>query len=248
MKKKIKVTGIAILAVIAALYLINELSKSRSFQFFGGLVTSVETDEKTVALTFDDGPGINTDDILDILGKHDVKGTFYLTGSEIENAFDDGVSIVQEGHEIGNHSYSHPRMVLKSPSFIKGEIEKTDALIRQIGYEGEITFRPPYGKRLVVLPHYLSSNERDTILWNIEPESFVSGSEDIVLHVTENIKPGSIILLHVMHESRRESLDSVGGIITSLKEGGYTFVTVSELLEYRKDGEKNEPSASRIWP
>ncbi|MBM7095143.1 polysaccharide deacetylase family protein [Bacillus sp. H-16] len=235
MKKKIKVTGIAILAVIAALYLINELSKSRSFQFFGGLVTSVETDEKTVALTFDDGPGINTDDILDILGKHDVKGTFYLTGSEIENAFDDSVSIVQEGHEIGNHSYSHPRMVFKSPAFIKEEIEKTDALIRQIGYEGEITFRPPYGKRLVVLPHYLSRNDRDTILWNIEPESFVSGSEDIVLHVT--IKPGSIILLHVMYESRRESLDSVEGIIASLKEKGYTFVTISELLEYGKDGE-----------
>ncbi|WP_017728928.1 polysaccharide deacetylase family protein [Halalkalibacterium ligniniphilum] len=64
------------------------------------------------------GPGVNTHEILDILRKHDVKGTFYLTGYEIEKYFDDASKIVQEGHEIGNYSYSHQRMVFKSPSFI----------------------------------------------------------------------------------------------------------------------------------
>lgn len=235
MKKIIKISIFIIILSIAVSYLINELSQSRSFQFFGGLVTSVETDEKVVALTFDDGPGVNTHEILDILGKHNVKGTFYLTGYEIEKNFEDASKIVQEGHEIGNHSYSHQRMVFKSPSFIKAEIDKTDELIRQIGYGGEITFRPPFGRRLVLLPYYLSKQDRNTIYMNIEPDSYPEIADDekkIVNHVEENIEPGSIILLHVMYESRRESLNSVEGIITSLKEEGYKFVTISELLKY----------------
>ncbi|MBU9723442.1 MULTISPECIES: polysaccharide deacetylase family protein [Bacillaceae] len=235
MKKLIKSGMVVIILLIAVSYLLNELSQSRTFQFFGGLVTSIETNEKVVALTFDDGPGVNTHEILDTLRRHDVKGTFYLTGYEIENAFDDASKIVQEGHEIGNHSYSHQRMVFKSPSFIKDEIDKTDELIRQIGYEGEITFRPPYGRRLVLLPYYLSKQDRKTIYMNIEPESYPEIAGDatkIENHVVENIEPGSIILLHVMYESRRESLNSVEGIINSLKEEGYKFVTISELLQY----------------
>ncbi|TMW71196.1 polysaccharide deacetylase family protein [Alteribacter natronophilus] len=235
MKKIIKIISIAIVLFIAAGYLLNELSQSRTFQFFGGLVTSVETDEKVVALTFDDGPGENTVEILDILREHDVKATFYLTGYEIEEHFDDAVQIVEEGHEIGNHSYSHQRMVFKSPSFIKEEIERTDELIREIGYEGEITFRPPYGRRLVLLPYYLSRDDRQTIYMDIEPESYpeiAAEASEIENHVAENVNPGSIILLHVMYESRRESLNSVEGIINELKDEGYTFVTISELLAY----------------
>jgi chitin deacetylase len=235
MKKTIAIS-VFLITLIGLGFLISELSKSREFQFFGGLTTKVETNEKLVALTFDDGPGTNTDMILDILIEHDVKGTFYLTGYEIKEYFDDGVKIVEAGHEIGNHSYSHKRMVFKSLSFIKDEIEKTDELIRQIGYKGEITFRPPFGKRLLFLPYYLSKNERDTILWSIEPETYpeiASDSTNIVNYVVDNIEPGSIILLHVMYESRIESLNAVEGIITSLKEKEYTFVTVSELLDSR---------------
>ncbi|WP_078552055.1 polysaccharide deacetylase family protein [Bacillus alkalicellulosilyticus] len=235
MKKLAIIITSTILVLFVSVYLVNELSKVRTFQLFGGLVTSVETNEKVVALTFDDGPGANTQAILDVLRNHEVKGTFYLTGHELETYFIEGVNIVEEGHEIGNHSFSHQRMIFKTPAFVKDEIEKTDELIRKIGYEGVITFRPPFGRRLVVLPHYLSKNDRNTILWNIEPESYpdvAADSTKIVEYVVDNIEPGSIILLHVMYESRTESLQSVEGIITSLKEQGYAFKTVSELLEY----------------
>ncbi|OPJ56230.1 peptidoglycan-N-acetylglucosamine deacetylase [Alkalithermobacter paradoxus] len=127
-------------------------------------------------------------------------------------------------------------MVFKSLSFIKDEIERTDKLIRQIGYNGEITFRPPFGKRLLFLPYYLSKNQRDTILLSIEPETYpgiASDSTNIVNYITDNIESGSIILLHVMYESRIESLNAIEGIITSIKEQGYTFVTISELLDSR---------------
>jgi peptidoglycan-N-acetylglucosamine deacetylase len=238
MKKTIIIIFIVIILLLGISYVLFNLSKSRTFQFFGGLVNQVDTSEKVVALTFDDGPAIHTDEILTILKAENVKGTFFLTGNEIEKYPNDAKRIAEEGHEIGNHSYSHQRMVLKSPSFIKEEIEKTDKLIRQIGYKGEIHFRPPFGKKLFVLPYYLDKHDRKSIVWSIEPETYpevAADSTKIAEHVIDNIEPGSIILLHVMYESRRESLHSVKEMITSLKEHGYKLVTVSELLTYEEE-------------
>jgi peptidoglycan-N-acetylglucosamine deacetylase len=240
MKKTIIIVLIALILLLGASYVLFNLSKSRTFQFFGGLVDKVETTEKVVALTFDDGPTIHTDEILTILKAENVKGTFFLTGNEIKKNPEDAKKIAEEGHEIGNHSYSHQRMVLKSPTFIKEEIEKTNELIRQTGYKGDIHFRTPFGKKLFQLPYYLNKHNRKTIIWNIEPETYpeiAADAKKISNHVIEKAQPGSIILLHIMYESRRESLQSVIEIITSLKEQGYRFVTVSELLKYEKPSE-----------
>ena len=106
--------------------------------------------------------------------------------------------IVAAGHEIGNHSFSHRRMVLVSPGFVKSEIEKTDDLIKKAGYAKEITFRPPYSKKLFVLPWYLSENSRKTVTCDVEPETYAEMSGDIIKHTLENTGNGSIILLHVM--------------------------------------------------
>lgn len=234
MKKKIIITLIAIAVILGVAYSLYKISGSRDFQFYGGLVTKAETTDKVVALTFDDGPTDNTDEILSILKEEDVKATFFVTGREIEENFEEAKKLAEAGHELGNHSYSHKRMVLKTPSFIKKEIEKTDELIRKAGYKGTIQFRPPYGKKLIGLPRYLDKHDRKTILWNLEPDSYpeiATDSEKIVKHVNEKIKPGSIILLHVMYDSREESMKSVRGIIKDLKAQGYTFQTVSEMLE-----------------
>ncbi|MBD7963570.1 polysaccharide deacetylase family protein [Fictibacillus norfolkensis] len=234
MKKIVIYGSFTIILLFALAYSGLKLSSSRDFQFFGGLVTSADTAEKVVALTFDDGPTDNTDEILTILKEEGVKATFFVTGREIEKNMEDAKEIVAEGHELGNHSYSHERMVLKTPSYIKSEIERTDELIRKAGYEGIIQFRPPYGKKLIGLPYYFDKHDRKTILWNIEPETYpevASNSTKIVKHVSENIQPGSIILLHVMYESRKESMKSVKGLIKDLKEKGYTFKTVSEMVE-----------------
>jgi peptidoglycan-N-acetylglucosamine deacetylase len=234
MKKMLIIALISIVILFAIAYGLLKISGSRDFQFYGGIVTKAETTEKVVALTFDDGPTDNTDEILSILKEENVKATFFVTGREIEENFEVAKKLAEAGHEIGNHSYSHKRMVLKTPSFIKKEIEITDELIRKAGYEGTIQFRPPNGKKLIVLPRYLDKHDRKTILWNMEPDSYpeiASDSEKIVMHVNENIEPGSIILLHVMYDSREESMKSVKGIITELKAKGYKFQTVSEMLE-----------------
>jgi chitin deacetylase len=124
-------------------------------------------------------------------------------------------------------------MVLKTPSFIESEIERTDQLIRQAGYQSTIHFRPPYGKKLILLPYFLSRISRKTITWDVEPDSYpevAADSNKIVAHVMEKVRPGSIILLHVMYKSRSESLKAVKGVITGLKGQGYSFKTVSEAL------------------
>jgi chitin deacetylase len=220
-----------LLAGVMALW---QISKSRSFQFFGRIVPRVEISEKVVALTFDDGPAKGgTDEILKTLDEMKVKATFFVIGAELEQNMDEGRKIFAAGHELGNHSYSHVRMVLVRPSFVRQEIEKTDRLIRAAGFSGEINFRPPFGKKLLTLPYYLSKTGRTTIMWDVEPDSqpgIANDSDSIIKRTTAEVRPGSIILLHAMYPSRRESLKAVKGIIESLRQEGYRFVTVSQLL------------------
>ncbi|MFN2390735.1 MAG: polysaccharide deacetylase family protein [Pyrinomonadaceae bacterium] len=211
-----------------------QISKSRTFQFFGEIYPRVETQQKVVALTFDDGPTRkHTDEILGILREENVKATFYLVGSAIEENQGETEKIIQEGHEIGNHTYHHKRMILVSPDVVKNEIETTDELIKKAGYKGDITFRPPFGKKLFALPFYLSEHNRNTITWDVDPETFVEKSEDIIKYTLKNTKNGSIILLHVAYDSRAESMKSVRPIIKNLREKGFEFKTVSELLSIK---------------
>ena len=225
---------LALLTLLALAYGAWRIADARTFQLFGGLVARVETDSPVVALTFDDGPTpAATDSILAILEREGIHATFFFTGAELSANPALGPRFVRAGHELGNHSYSHSRMVLKSPGFVRREIESTDSLIRRAGYAGTIHFRPPYGKKLVALPWYLRRTGRKTIMWDVEPDSYadIGGSaERIVAHVLQNVRPGSIIILHVMYPSRRESLRAVPRIVRGLEERGYRFVTVSELL------------------
>jgi peptidoglycan/xylan/chitin deacetylase (PgdA/CDA1 family) len=129
-------------------------------------------------------------------------------------------------------------MVFKTPSFIRTEVERTTLAIRAIGYGGPVLFRPPYGKKLLGLPHFLRSQGIPTIMWDIEPDSQeeLAGSADrMVEHVLGRVRPGSIILLHAMNH--RPSLDAVEPLLVRLAQQGYRFVTVSELLSLEsRDG------------
>jgi chitin deacetylase len=230
MKKKVILLSLfsILLFVCFALF---QFSRSRTFQFFGEIHAHIETPRSIVALTFDDGPTrSHTDEILGILREENVKATFYVIGDDIEKNPGELEKIIADGHEIGNHSFSHKRMVLVTPGFVKNEVEKTDTIIRQSGWEKEITFRPPYSKKLFVLPWYLSGHNRKTITCDVEPETYVEKSSDIIKYTLENTQNGSIILLHVMYSSRAESMRAVRPIIQGLREKGFEFKTVSELL------------------
>jgi peptidoglycan-N-acetylglucosamine deacetylase len=237
MKRGVKVVTIIVLLFIVGFYAFWQVSKARTFQLMGEIVPRVETAEKVVALTFDDGPTPErTEEILTILKAGDVKATFFLTGAEIQEYPESAKQIVAAGHEIGNHSFSHQRMVFKTPAFIQREIDNTDKLIRDAGYSGDIHFRSPFGKKFLLLPYYLSQRHKKNIMWDVEPNTFPEIDRDankIVEYTIANTKPGSIILLHVMYPGREESMKAVPQIIAGLKERGFAFKTVSELLARR---------------
>jgi len=234
MKKKIYSFVIAACVVVVSLTILWQISRSPTFQFFGQIVPRVETSQKVLALTFDDGPTVEaTDEVLAILSAENVKATFFVTGKELEQNMAEGKKIVAAGHQLGNHSYSHERMLLVTPSFVEQEIERTDKLIREAGYQGEIYFRPPYGKKLFTLPYYLAKTGRKSITWDIDPDSYpeiATDSDKIVEYVLSRARSGSIIILHVMYKSRSESLKAVKKIVAGLKAQGYSFKTVSELM------------------
>lgn len=171
---------IGLFLLISVLFCFYKISNSRRFQFFGGITSSVNTEERVVALTFDDGPTEYTTAVLDILEEKNISATFYVTGSELEKHSDIGAAIVAAGHDLGNHSYSHARFLLKSQHFIDYEIQTTNKLIRQAGFDGTITFRPPYGKKLLGLPWYLMLHGIKTVTWDVEPDSFGTESDFIV--------------------------------------------------------------------
>lgn len=209
-----------------------KLIKSRSFQLFGSIYNHININEKYISLTFDDGPTKYTDSILSILNDENIKATFFLIGEDLKRNIEEGKKIVSAGHQIGNHSFSHKRMIFTSYSSVKFEIETTDSIIRACGFKDEIVFRPPYCKKFVALPYYLGKNNRKTVTWDIEPETdnyeLLEPDPSLVL---SQVKPGSIILLHCMEASRVESRKYLPKIIQELKKQGYIFKTVSELID-----------------
>lgn len=231
-KKVVVITFALILLLLITGYGLFQISKSRTFQFFGEIVPRVETNNKVVALTFDDGPTEYTQDVLKTLQEKDTKATFFVMGSQLEKNPQIGKAISLAGHELGNHSYSHQRMWFKSQSFIADEIEKTNTLIRETGYNGDIHFRPPYSKKIFGLPWYLSQHNIKTIMVDVEPDTYGSDADFLVEYTLENTKSGSIILLHPFCDTCSGQRDAISRIIDGLRNEGYQFLTVSQLLSY----------------
>ena len=232
MKSKILLIGLA-LAIAAAigLYL---LMNARCYQLLGNLVCHGADERKRVALTFDDAPSERTSDaVLAVLAEKNVKATFFMIGENIERYPQAAQRIAAAGHEMGNHSYSHRRFLLRSPAFIAREIEDTNALIRTAGYHGRIHFRPPYGKKLLGLPWYLARHNITTVMWDSEPARHQAPTaEAITAAALAQAHNGAIILLHPFcAEACRAEREALPLIIDGLRAQGYTLTTVSELLK-----------------
>jgi peptidoglycan/xylan/chitin deacetylase (PgdA/CDA1 family) len=224
-------------ALVLGLEVVHRIIVSRRFHLFGRAVRRVETKAPVVALTFDDGPYPDSDhwrEVLDILRQGSARATFFVVGELAEGLPAVLEAMVAEGHEVGNHTYTHRRMVMKWPSTIRSEIERTDALIRRAGQRGTIHFRPPFCAKLVGLPLYLLRTGRQSILWDVEPEDVVSetrpGPDEIARRAVEEARPGSIVLLHVMGNANRNTRAALPRIVAGLRERGFELVTVSELL------------------
>lgn len=241
-----KLAWIAAIALTAIL-LVNGISRSKSFQLLGDLVSRFDTSEKVVALTFDDGPNSPyTDQMLEVLRRHQVKATFFVVGRALKKQPETAKLVLSQGHELANHSYSHAKMVFKSPAFVRTEIEDTDQQLRAVGVTKSHLFRAPYGRKLLVLPYVLTQLQKVNVLWDVNPTDYKAPSaEAIATSVLNQVKPGSIVLLHDGGGKRDKTVAATDMIIRALKDQGYRFETVSELIrEFRPELVKSSKAHS----
>ena len=206
---------------------------SRTWQLTGHLVSDLATDDKVVALTFDDGPTpADLDAILAPLRDRGVPATFFVNGSALSRAPEAGERLVAQGHELANHTWDHRRMIFVSDLEIERQLVPTDDRIRAAGQPGSPLFRPPYGDKLVGLPRYLAAHDRTTVMWDVAVEDFsgdAQSAREITQATVEQARPGSIILLHPWN-GRIATQQAIGPIIDELHARGYRFVTVSQAL------------------
>lgn len=237
----LRVTLVAAICLIATAYVCFRVSRTRRLQLIGSLVTHVETRDSIVALTFDDGPTPQyTDSILAVLQRERVRATFYVLGADLQRNPGLGRKIVASGHVLGNHTWSHPRMVGQSLASVRREVEDTDRQIRLAGERGPIHFRAPYSHKFVLLPWYLHRTGRTNVSWNVEPDGDPSRpADEMVRRVMDEVRPGAIILLHPWYPARETTRQALPEIIRGLRARGYELVTVPELLA------RGEPRAWR---
>lgn len=226
--------GAAALALAAAAAVgLREVVNSSTFQLFGDYVARVDTNERVVALTFDDGPDPwHTPRVLAVLDQHHVKATFFMMGRSVERYPEVAREVLRRGHEIGNHSYSHPKLILMSPSRVRDEIERTDTLLRGIGVTGEIHFRPPHASKFIVLPYVLVQMRKLSVLGDVDPKEWKQRPAAVMTEsILHQVRPGSIIGLH--DPMGAETLRTLQNILPALAAEGYRFETVSALLRRR---------------
>jgi polysaccharide deacetylase family sporulation protein PdaB len=194
--------------------------------------------ERKVALTFDDGPNEPyTSEILSILKYYNVHATFFMMGENIEVYPDTARAIVQAGHVIGNHSYSHKDLVMDTNADVRRQIQKTDEIIQQVTGQRTHLFRPPYGSKDFLTIKQTSKLGYIMVEWTVSAKDWSKpGTPRIIANVMKRVHNGSIILLHDgdkwRHGSdRSQTVAALPTLITKLREQGYELVTVPELLK-----------------
>lgn len=179
-----------------------------------------------IALTFDDGPGPYTARLLDGLAQYHARATFFVLGCRIPGNEELLVRMAQEGHEIGNHSYSHSLFQKMSQSAVSEEIRQTADMIETACGVRPWLVRPPYGDLSSSVTRALSE---PLVLWSVDPQDWKLRNADAVVQaVLSSVGDGDIVLLHDIHST---SVDAALILLERLSEQGYDFVTVTELFE-----------------
>ena len=199
----------------------------------------VEKEEKQIALTFDAAWGNeDTEEILEILRKHDVKVTFFMTGGWVDSYPEDVKKIYEEGHDLGNHSQNHKNMSQLSKSEMKSELMQVHETVKELTGYDMILFRPPYGDYDNNVIKVAMECNYYPIQWDVDSLDWKDyGVDSIIKTVTQHkhLGNGSIILCHNGAKYTAQALDTM---ITNLKQAGYTFVPLSELI-YRENYHMN---------
>ncbi len=221
----------AVSLALAIFLLLNALSVSIYAARYSDVVYCKKNSQMKIALTFDDGPHPTyTREILDILREYNIRATFFVIGENVEKYPELVEQELAEGHEIGNHTYSHCHLSEVTPEHIIREIEACEAAVYQICEYRTKLFRPPEGVLPEAIHDYTARSDYTVVLWSIDTYDWAHNPiDEIMKNVHQNADPGDIIL---MHDSVHDSLtpDALRRVIPYLLGEGYSFVTVSELM------------------
>ncbi len=182
---------------------------------------------KVVALTFDDGPGPNTPQILDVLASHGVHGTFCQIGRQVGDFPDSEKRIVAEGNALCNHSWDHVYARTTSSATIPGEVDQTNAAIQAATGVRPDVMRAPGGLWTTALYSALAARHMVPLGWAVDPDDWKRpGTAAIVSRVLDQVRPGAVILMHDGGGDRSQTVAALGTIIDTLRAQGCSFVTL----------------------
>lgn len=202
-------------------------------------VKKLEKHKKLVALTIDDGPWKYTEELLDILEKHDIKATFFLIGCNIELYPDKTVSINNDNHQIALHGYTHKSFTKLSLNEVVNELEETNNLLDELDIDKTNIVRPPTGS----INDAVKSLDYVYVLWDVDTMDWKTKDKDkIITEIEQNIEENSIILVHEIDTSTLAALDE---ILPKLKKE-YEFVTVNELFKENNQVLENSNSYYKV--
>ena len=181
-----------------------------------------------LALTFDDGPSMYTDELLDYLEEHQARATFFVLGSNVKKRPDSIKRMAEIGCEVGNHTYAHPDLTKLKAKEIRSQIDKTNREVKNVlGYEPELV-RPTYG---AVNDKVKKNAPYPLIFWSVDTTDWKKDdAKSVEKYVLKHAKDGEIILLHDIHKSTVRAMKTV---IPKLQDKGFQLVTVSQMAEAR---------------
>ena len=222
-----------LLAILMTLICVRQNTTSEAAQ--ADAAAAIPECQKYIALTFDDGPRKGTTDrLLDGLRERGASATFFLVGEEAAANLELVKRMKAEGHQIGNHTWSHVRLENALQDTVQQEIRKTEELLTEVLGPSEYWLRPPYG---LISPGTEKEIKTPMVKWSVDPRDWESrDTAKVVKAVLKDAKPNSIVLLHDIYPT---SVDAALKIVDTLQKEGYCFVTVEGTL--RLNGITPEP-------
>jgi peptidoglycan-N-acetylglucosamine deacetylase len=204
-------------------------------QWLGRTIWHGRTDTASVALTFDDGPSLDTERVLDVLDEYDLRATFFMVGREIERFPQTARRVAASGHGIGNHSYTHPVYLYRSARETRRQLERTQAVIAAVTGVRARLARPPCGVRTLAYFRATRQLGLETVQWTLAGFDWQRRSpEQIAETVLQGAQAGSIILLHdgdsANRSDRRATVAALPLIIAGLQARGLQVVPLAQLL------------------
>ena len=229
---------ISLVACFLALGLAAQSAQARVVE--GNVIMDQPMRENLCALTFDDGPSINTPHLLDMLEEYGIPATFFMLGSQAERHPDIVKRVIAEGHEVGNHSYSHPNLRVVSLARKEEELRRTDTILRNLGASPQF-MRPPYGSYDASTEKVAASLGLSLMLWSMDSRDWQRLPDNYATLRNNRgtvYAPGTLRAIFLFHDSHKRTVDDLPRIIRDLRAGGcQRFESVTDNLEGLKDPE-----------